>query len=269
MCVRESESSHPKPQNHPSSNNNHRRQPEAVENDGDWERVKRRSRQHTTNNNSRHHTINNDITTYFVYNLPPSLTSTELKQLFQAHGNLCDAYIAKKRDKYNNPFGFIRFRNILNPSRFLTTLQNKKTNGMILGVFLSKTDKQGNPIQTNHSSNNHHPPHKPPSNPPTHPTHRTANYYTGRSYRDTLVKTAATNSITITLPSQKPKSPSYLEKTSIIATVKDLNTLQSLSSILQQTNPNTNVSIHYVGGLSILFSFKASAIARNFLKDKT
>ncbi|PWA86943.1 RNA-directed DNA polymerase, eukaryota [Artemisia annua] len=155
----------------------------------------------------------------------------------------------------------------LTPS-FLSTLQNIKTGGLILGVYPTRFDKQGNPYQQTFSQsipsrNANHQPRTHHHRPPLHQTKNLSN----ASYRDILTTNTPPSPISIDFQNCEPIAPNGWKKTSIIATAKTLSALQNLKTILQNSSTATNPSIIYAGGLTILLSFGASKLANDFLNN--
>ncbi|KAJ0826228.1 putative RNA recognition motif domain, nucleotide-binding alpha-beta plait domain superfamily [Helianthus annuus] len=53
-----------------------------------------------------------NITKFFITNLPEGCTPWELSEFVKVFGEVAGAYVAKKKDKVGNRFGFISFSNV-------------------------------------------------------------------------------------------------------------------------------------------------------------
>ncbi|KAI3687513.1 hypothetical protein L1987_81210 [Smallanthus sonchifolius] len=84
-----------------------------------WHYVSYR-RQNTTDR--RRQAVGN-ATTFFVTNIPDGVSSTNLWEGFQKFG---DAYVARKKDKGGNNFGFVRFRGTRNLGEMIEILNKAR-----------------------------------------------------------------------------------------------------------------------------------------------
>ncbi|KAK8535553.1 hypothetical protein V6N12_057069 [Hibiscus sabdariffa] len=78
------------------------------------------------------------IITLYVGNLPEKLHWCGLRQEFGRHGDLVDAYIAKKLDRQGKLFGFVRYSNMRDARRAMESLNGSKIFGFRLVVFLAR-----------------------------------------------------------------------------------------------------------------------------------
>ncbi|XP_022020257.1 cold-inducible RNA-binding protein-like [Helianthus annuus] len=53
-----------------------------------------------------------DITKFFVSNLPEKCSSKDIGEVFSRFGEVAEVYVARKRDKLGNRFGFVSFRGV-------------------------------------------------------------------------------------------------------------------------------------------------------------
>ncbi|KAK8477794.1 hypothetical protein V6N11_058077 [Hibiscus sabdariffa] len=78
------------------------------------------------------------IITLYVGNLPEKLHWCGLRQAFRRHGDLVDAYIAKKLDRQGKLFGFVRYSKMWDARRAMESLNGFKIFGFRLVVFLAR-----------------------------------------------------------------------------------------------------------------------------------
>ncbi|KAK8703572.1 hypothetical protein V6N13_047226 [Hibiscus sabdariffa] len=78
------------------------------------------------------------IITLFVSNIPTKLHWSGLREAFGRHGDLVDAYIAKKVDKQGLRVGFVRFSNRKDAYRALERLNGFKPYGFRLRVSVAR-----------------------------------------------------------------------------------------------------------------------------------
>lgn len=69
-----------------------------------------------------------DVTKFYVSNLPSGCTPWEVSEFFGYYGEVVGSYIARKRDKEGNRFGFCSFRKVSN----VLDLE-KRMNGVKMG----------------------------------------------------------------------------------------------------------------------------------------
>nr|KAJ0213700.1 hypothetical protein LSAT_V11C400222220 [Lactuca sativa] len=91
-----------------------------------WQEVRNRRRRREED----HQLISRNAITYFFQNFPEDWDEKALWHTFQQYGMIVDLYIAKKRSKSNNRFGFVRFIRIRDPSAFA-----QKLNEIWIGSF--------------------------------------------------------------------------------------------------------------------------------------
>ncbi|KAK8535526.1 hypothetical protein V6N12_057042 [Hibiscus sabdariffa] len=78
------------------------------------------------------------IITLYVGNLPEKLHWCGLRQAFRRHGDLVDAYIAKKLDRQGKLFGFVRYSKMRDARRAMESFNGFKIFGFRLVVFLTR-----------------------------------------------------------------------------------------------------------------------------------
>ncbi|KAJ0536688.1 putative RNA recognition motif domain, nucleotide-binding alpha-beta plait domain superfamily [Helianthus annuus] len=82
-----------------------------------------------------------NVTTFYVGNLPGEISKSLLWKAFQPHGIVKDAYVAKKRDARGNFFGFIRLQGVVNMERTVKSMNTVTIYEAKLKVFPAKFGK--------------------------------------------------------------------------------------------------------------------------------
>ncbi|XP_021991981.1 serine/arginine-rich splicing factor 2-like [Helianthus annuus] len=82
--------------------------------------------------------------TFIVQNLPDRTTKMVLWRAFQPHGFVSDAYVARKKDKRGNSFGFVRYKGVENLDATLAGMNTVKIFEAKVLVSLAKYDKNHN-----------------------------------------------------------------------------------------------------------------------------
>ncbi|KAD2804667.1 hypothetical protein E3N88_38044 [Mikania micrantha] len=108
--------------------------------DGDWEEVrwKKKENSRVANNRLFHREI-----TFFVSNLPEGISDDRFREIFKIYGLLSDAYLARKRDRKGNIFGFVQFKDVKDIGKLISELNRIKLDGAKLGVNIARFNKDG------------------------------------------------------------------------------------------------------------------------------
>nr|KAJ0192747.1 hypothetical protein LSAT_V11C800414330 [Lactuca sativa] len=88
-----------------------------------WNQVRRRKKY------GREFDINGKAVTFYVQNFPPDWSEAALWRMFSRYGAVVDVYIAKKLNRFNKIFGFVRFLRIQDSKSF-----EKRLNEIIIGT---------------------------------------------------------------------------------------------------------------------------------------
>ncbi|PWA48326.1 RNA-directed DNA polymerase, eukaryota [Artemisia annua] len=225
-----------------------------------------------------------DVTKFYVSNFPNGCTPWEVKEFFGHFGEVVGSYIAKKRDKEGNRFGFISFRKVSN-----VVDMEKRMNGTKMGCFRLKVniarfavenvglkelevrvdrkqDKHDRPKEWKHDKQEV----DWQSKGPGHSSHPGV----GLSYRAVLGgKTFKDAS-----PSVMPVCRSIIVPDNVVAfydirgraligKVRNLKTLTSMKQICED-NLVGGFNIVYAGGLSLLLNFHEKEDAVEMLLNK-
>ena len=78
---------------------------------------------------------NRKVTKFFLSNLPSGCIPREVSDFLGYYGDVVGSYIARKRDKEGNRFGFITFKNVSNVREL-----EKRLNGVKMGKYRLKVN---------------------------------------------------------------------------------------------------------------------------------
>ncbi|KAL4585619.1 hypothetical protein LXL04_010242 [Taraxacum kok-saghyz] len=103
--------------------------------ESEWREVRRRK---TGVKNFHGNGDSGSTTSFFVSGLPGDATKVEIWKLCSPFGNLVDVYIAGRKDASGEFFGFVRFKNLVNPGETEKNLGNADCKGRKLKINISK-----------------------------------------------------------------------------------------------------------------------------------
>ncbi|KAD7477694.1 hypothetical protein E3N88_00830 [Mikania micrantha] len=118
--------------------------------DGPWEQVRRRRSKVGARGVAGGKVFDSKEITFFVSNLPEGITEDGFQRIFVGFGCLSDSYLARKRDRGGNIFGFIRFKEVQNVHQLLQDLNEVKFEGVKLGVNIAKYNKGDALLEESH-----------------------------------------------------------------------------------------------------------------------
>ncbi|KAJ0568807.1 putative RNA recognition motif domain, nucleotide-binding alpha-beta plait domain superfamily [Helianthus annuus] len=195
--------------------------------------------------------------TFYVANLPDRTSNTLLGRAFQPFGTLTDAYVAKKRDSRGNCFGFVRYVGVNDIQEVLRSMNTVKIYEAKLSVSLAKYNKD-------HQKFNHQ---EPPIGRQTWVPKATippasTGVKEGRMYSDALKGQVKV----VQVEGPGPCYPNHCMGRSVLGVVRSLRTLDSIDQVFQ-SGVFTNVSLSYVGGMTVMVTFKDRGTATKFLEE--
>ncbi|MFS7913005.1 putative RNA-directed DNA polymerase [Helianthus anomalus] len=223
------------------------------------------------------------ITKFFISNLPEGCTPWELKCGIAGCGEVSDTYVAKKRDKEGNRFGFASFKDVKDKTELLKLLRGVRLGGCKLKVNIARfalengsgngfhggSNSRFNPARGRDDvkSNNFYPDDKI----------RASTFRDFRSYRDVLGKgkekeAGPLNGVfqdsgkQVVAP-DRTGAMQDLIGVAVVGRTVDLETLVDLDRLLRIAKVSYG-KIQYLGGLSVLISFREEPASRLFLKSK-
>ncbi|KAJ0879411.1 putative RNA recognition motif domain, nucleotide-binding alpha-beta plait domain superfamily [Helianthus annuus] len=107
-----------------------------MEEDGPW--LEPRSKRKSMNKGPERKMDRGSITKFFVTNLPQGCTPWELSEFVKVFGEVAGVYIARKKDKVGNKFGFISFRDVRDVKDMERALNGTKMGKSKLKVNLAR-----------------------------------------------------------------------------------------------------------------------------------
>ncbi|KAD3337594.1 hypothetical protein E3N88_33114 [Mikania micrantha] len=235
--------------------------------DGIWEKVSHRRRAKHERQAPLAGAEEKNVTTIFITNLPDEFNGGMLWKMCMSMGNLADAFIAKKKDKGGNTFGFVRFRNVKNTAGIVEEINRVKLGGVKIFANVAKYGRNKKPVV---------PPvfkRRIESNPGKPFISEYPSFYGGgRSFKDVVAghqTSGLENKPIIHIKIDKLWESNSWRNRSLIGESLDLNTLNNAKSILVDSGiPNSELK--YIGGLRLMIVFNSSKECKDYwkLKDK-
>ncbi|KAM0025706.1 putative RNA recognition motif domain, nucleotide-binding alpha-beta plait domain superfamily [Helianthus debilis subsp. tardiflorus] len=215
------------------------------------------------------------ITKFFVANLPEGCTPWELRKALEGYGDISGTYVAKKKDKGGGRFGFVSFANVRDRSELESSLRGAKMgyNKLKINIARFAVENSGFGAQKEVRAKvgvSDFKGDKPRS------------FYVrdSRSYSEVLGKAknygigvadvgSCSRSIekSLVVP-DRTVAFQDLNGLALVGRAVDLETLVDIDRLLGIARTEFS-RIHYLGGLSILISFKDSDSASEFLGART
>ncbi|KAJ0788214.1 putative RNA recognition motif domain, nucleotide-binding alpha-beta plait domain superfamily [Helianthus annuus] len=215
------------------------------------------------------------ITKYFVANLPEGCTPWELRKALEGYGDIAGTYVAKKKDKGGGRFGFVSFANVRDRSELESSLRGARMGDNKLKVNIARfaVENAGFGAQKEARA-------KVGVSDDMAAKPSSFNVRDSRSYSEVLGKTknygngaadvgSCNRSIekTLVVP-DRTVAFKDLYGLALVGRAVDLETLVDIDRLLGIAKTEYS-RIRYLGGLTILISFKNIISARDFLNDRT
>ncbi|KAJ0545535.1 putative RNA recognition motif domain, nucleotide-binding alpha-beta plait domain superfamily [Helianthus annuus] len=215
------------------------------------------------------------ITKFFVANLPEGCTPWELRKALEGYGDISGTYVAKKKDKGGGRFGFVSFANVRDRGELESSLRGARMGYNKLKVNIARfaVENSGFGAQKEVRANVGVSDIKVDKS-------RSFNVRDSRSYCEVLgkAKNFGTGATEVGNCSRSiEKSLVVPDRTvafkdlyglALVGRAVDLETLVDIDRLLGIARIEYS-RIHYLGGLSILISFKDSGSASEFLSART
>ncbi|PWA77842.1 nucleotide-binding alpha-beta plait domain-containing protein [Artemisia annua] len=199
-------------------------------------------------------TIQRQITKLFVTNLPEGCSGSVLAEQVRPFGKIFGLYIARKRDKGGNRFGFISMLDVKDKGDLLKSLRNIRLGEYKLWFSIAKFVLEDGEINTRQETmRNHNRAEGFRTDPRIYPF-----VAEERSFKDSLVGTKIDVDIRV-------HAFSSLHGRALVAKMVDLQGLKNIKVILRDLGPGTG-KVHYLGGLDVLLSFEDSEVAEAALE---
>ncbi|KAJ0565309.1 putative RNA recognition motif domain, nucleotide-binding alpha-beta plait domain superfamily [Helianthus annuus] len=223
------------------------------------------------------------ITKFFISNLPEGCTPWELKCGIAGCGDISDTYVAKKRDKQGCRFGFASFKDVKDKTDLLKLLRGVSLGGCKLKVNIARFALEngsgngvrgGGNVRVNQMRGRNDGKSScffPEGND------RASNFRDFRSYRDVLGKGkqkedgpafgVSQDSGKQVVAPDRTDAMQDLKGVAVVGRAVDLETLVDLDRLFHIAKVSFG-NIQYLGGLSVLISFREEPASRLFLESK-
>ncbi|KAF5820625.1 putative RNA recognition motif domain, nucleotide-binding alpha-beta plait domain superfamily [Helianthus annuus] len=219
------------------------------------------------------------LSKFFVSNLPNRCSSVDVGEFFSVFGNVARVYVARKRDKNGNNFGFVTFKGFKDVIDLEGRLKGVKMGNFKLQVNLAKFAVENSGVLD------------PPFVGSVHPNRSGSagygqgnmfNFRDGRSYSDVLGKNKDKGKVSSASGRGSEFGMAPVERSVVVPdrtfAFKDLSglavigrtvvleTLVDFDKLLRIARVDFT-RIQYLGGLSVLISFPDDSVAKRFLDD--
>ncbi|KAF5789212.1 putative RNA recognition motif domain, nucleotide-binding alpha-beta plait domain superfamily [Helianthus annuus] len=199
------------------------------------------------------------VTKFFVTNLPERSSSKEIGEVFSEFGEVVGVYVARKRDKKGNKFGFVSFNGVKDRKEMEANLKKVRMGSNKLIVNIAR-------FATENKEVNQQPDDRPYQSHGTgvlgnggcHANGKSSAQFNllGYSYRDSVLGNTGSSKVedrVVEVSSFVKPFEDWFGRSLIVRTA-DLTTLIKLDKLI--SNPfGPKVSLRYVGGLFMLLVF--------------
>ncbi|PWA48089.1 nucleotide-binding alpha-beta plait domain-containing protein [Artemisia annua] len=199
------------------------------------------------------------ITKFFVTNLPEGCSGTDLATLVRPHGLIFAIYIARKRDKGGNRFGFVSMLDVKDKDNLLKNLRGIRLGDCKLWFNVARFVLEDGEINTGGESLVPNQNEKKMQNKEGASYCRTYNGGSGsgsRSFRDLLTGKSIDMDTHV-------NAFSTVHDRAVVARMVDVDAVNNIHVILKSVCPGYD-KIQYLGGLDVLVTFEDSVSALAF-----
>ncbi|PWA94018.1 RNA-directed DNA polymerase, eukaryota [Artemisia annua] len=245
----------------------------------DWQEVLARRNKGRLNNKGEAKGYE-DVTKFFVSNLPNGCIPGEVSEFFGCFGEVVGSYIARKRDKEGNRFGFVTFRKVSSTADLVRRMNSVKMGSCRLKVNVTKFAMENiGRREVEEKAGRMHNTKVPVGRKQDEfvvEREKTVRHSqsVGMSFKDILEGKPSVSPGFQSVPSNKSiKVPDNvvafyeIRGKALVGRVRDLKTLTCMNKILVEYGFG-GFDIVYVGGLSLLLNFHSNDEAMEFLLKK-
>ncbi|GKD35517.1 nucleotide-binding alpha-beta plait domain-containing protein [Tanacetum coccineum] len=206
-------------------------------------------------------------TTFYFSKFPENWNARALWKMFEKYGSLVDVYVATKRTKGGDRFGFARFKNVTDVQSFEHSLS---------GILIGSSWIQVNVARYNKC----YPQQRPDPGIKVAEAfsfaHKNGACNAGRSYREAVTGSSSTrniqhddkNSVEVSVQIKQEKFD-WLNKC-VIGEVKDIEILANLGSLFVAEGWDwEEFELKYIGGLSIIIECPSSDAIKLILENQS
>ncbi|PWA45823.1 nucleotide-binding alpha-beta plait domain-containing protein [Artemisia annua] len=194
--------------------------------------------------------IQRRITKIFVTNLPERCSGTDLASYVRQYGQIFGLYIARKRDKGGNRFGFVSMLDVKDKDELLKSLRNIRMGDCRLWFSVAQFVLEDGEIKNNYAEKGNHSTktYRKQHGDEDHREGKATFFKKGeRSFKDMLVGKSVRIHSNVT-------AFSGLYGRALIARMIDLDALKNIKIILNEICPSLG-RVQYLGGLDVLITF--------------
>ncbi|KAM0002786.1 putative RNA recognition motif domain, nucleotide-binding alpha-beta plait domain superfamily [Helianthus debilis subsp. tardiflorus] len=217
--------------------------------------------------------FNHRVVKFFVSNIPDGCRPWDLSNAFRGYGDIAGAFIAKKKkDKEGRKFGFVSFKGVLDAAGLEASMVNMKLGGNKLLVNVAKFAKEnggsviknvGGSIRPEGYNNRKVPVAESLQKKPVTGGSK------GRSFVDILLNKSSPSAEMEDVIEVEPSLSALSDKVgrALVGRALNVAVLRSLKVSLREVGFQ-DIVIQYLGGLSVLLSFKDELEAKSFAEDR-
>lgn len=204
-------------------------------------------------------TILSRITKVFITNLPDKCSGKDLSEFIREFGVIYDIYIARKRDKFGNRFGFVSFLDVKDTNDVLRKIRNTCIGDCWLKANIARFTLEEGEIRPDQEQKINNPNiedgGRKTDKPPT-------SFYNGnRSFTDTLLgRQGGMKSGKSVIVEDNENALSGIHGRALVARMIDLDALKNIYIILHEICPGQG-KVQFIGGLSVLITFEDNKTA--------
>ncbi|KAJ0452199.1 putative RNA recognition motif domain, nucleotide-binding alpha-beta plait domain superfamily [Helianthus annuus] len=202
---------------------------------------------------------------FYVCNLLDRCGSKDVEEFFRQFGEVSGVYIARKRDKWGNRFGFVSFCKVKDVKFLEKTVASVKMGNYALKANLARFSEENKEYFAKHAN----------SKPVNH-FHESAkgsqvinnlSHMTGpRSFKEVVSGGLSGNNEKLVEVSAFVSALKEFFDRALVGRVKDLYTLRFLDKFIKEAGGCFS-NIKFLGGLSVLISFVSPEVMGFFLKS--
>ncbi|KAJ9535893.1 hypothetical protein OSB04_un000949 [Centaurea solstitialis] len=206
---------------------------------------------------SRKELFEGSAKTFYLTNLSEGSTEADLWRIFKRIGKVVDIYLAKKKNKLGERFGFARFLGITDPDGFERKLRNTWVGERKLHANLARFERKKQGTKTAQGITE-----TLEANRGTHQQFAAA----GRSFADVVANNPNTSSLQNKIRlSSIGDNREFLKKV-LVGRVACFMLLQNLENSLFSEGCS-GIKIKFLGGLHVALEFEEERLASSFLQD--
>ncbi|KAF5754000.1 putative RNA recognition motif domain, nucleotide-binding alpha-beta plait domain superfamily [Helianthus annuus] len=208
------------------------------------------------------------ITKVFISNLPEKCSGNDLSGFIRSYGVIYDLYIARKRDKAGNRFGFVSFLDVKDSNELVRLICKTRIGDCWLRANIARFTLEEGEIRADQhlSSRQNDNINKNQKNGGRPPVWNPTSFYNGsKSFTDTLTgKSSSVGNQKSLVVKNEVEAFRDLHGRAVVARMIDLDALKSIHVIMNDLCPGM-YKIQYLGGLSTLISFEDEQKAHSVL----